>query len=165
MILSRKRSMGFRRAGRFGPVLATVLFLLMTACNSNLGPAPPAAQFPSGATFRLEIADDPESRRRGYMFREQVGPDEGMLFVFDGPDRHPIWMKNCKVSLDLIWLDEAGQVVEIARERQPCSAVGPCPSAFPMRLAHYVLEVAGGTAMREGLRRGDVVTLHLAQRE
>ena len=104
-----------------------------------------------------------ESRRVGYMFREYVGPDEGMLFVFDSPDRHSFWMKNCKVSLDIIWLDDAHRVVEIAHDLSPCPAEGPCPNVRPMRPASYVLEVAGGTARRERLVLGDPVSLHLGR--
>lgn len=156
-------STGFRPGNRLGPFLA-LLMSFAPACITPGGPEPPAAVWPSGAEFRLEIADDPESRRKGYMFREHVGPYEGMLFIFEGPDRHPaIWMKNCKVSLDIIWLDESRRVVEIAHEQQPCPAEGPCPNVFPMRAARYVLEVAGGVARREGLRRGDVVELHLEE--
>lgn len=132
-------------------------------CDERAARATPTATFPSGASFRLEIADDAESRSRGYMFRERVGPEEGMLFVFERSDQHAIWMKNCKVSLDIIWLDEAGRVVEIAPERQPCPQRGPCPSVFPVRPARYVLEVAGGMARREGLRRGDLVDLQLPE--
>lgn len=133
----------------------------MPACSTQRLPDPPAAVFPSGAVFRLEIADDFESRMRGYMFREHVAHDEGMLFLFEEPGRHSIWMKNCKVSLDIIWLDEAGRVVEIAHDQPPCPAEGDCPSVFPMRSATYVLEVAGGTARGQGLNRGDAVQLVL----
>ena len=159
------RSTRFRRTVRLGPVLALVVFLLTTACNATRRPGPPAAVFPSGAVFRLEIADDDESRRLGYMFREHVGADEGMLFIFDRPGQHAIWMKNCKVSLDLIWLDEKGRVVEIVHDQPPCPDDGPCPNAFPMRLATYVLEVAGGTARREGLKLDDSITLYLEEPE
>jgi len=136
--------------------------LMGFACAAR-GPRPPAAVFPSGAEFHLELAADPEARRIGYMFRNDVGPRDGMLFIFDGPDRHPFWMKNCKVNLDIIWIDSTRRVVEIAHDLAPCPADGPCPSVFPMRAATYVLEVAGGTAQREGLDRGDPVTLVLDQ--
>ena len=38
------------------------------------------AVFPSGAEFNLELARTEQERARGYMFRERVGPGEGMLF-------------------------------------------------------------------------------------
>jgi uncharacterized membrane protein (UPF0127 family) len=113
------------------------------------------AIFPSGAEFSLEIAADDETRRRGYMFRESVGPKEGMLFLFteDGP--HGMWMKNCKAALDIIWLDRSFRVVDIAERLQPCPQEGPCPSRLPLGMARYVLEVAAGRSREEGLKRGD----------
>lgn len=117
------------------------------------------AVFPSGAEFSLEIAADPESRRRGYMFRERVGSAEGMLFMFETSTRHGIWMKNCKVPLDIIWLDETFRVVDVVADFQPCPDQGDCPARQPIEVARYVLEVAGGTTEREGLKRGDVVVI------
>lgn len=152
-----------RRRMRVGSFLALLLVAVATGCTMNRRPAPPAAVFPSGAAFRLEIAADETSRARGYMFRDVVGPDEGMLFVFDRSDRYPFWMKNCKVSLDIIWLDADHRVVEIAHDQPPCAPEGPCPNIFPMRAARYVLEVAGGTARREGLARGARVEVFLRE--
>jgi uncharacterized membrane protein (UPF0127 family) len=110
---------------------------------------------PSGKEFKVEIAADPEKHRLGYMFREYVGPDEGMLFLFDRTERRDFWMKNCKVSLDIIWLDEGLKVVQIAHEAPPCPESGPCPSIVPLRPARYVLELAGGMANRHELAIGN----------
>jgi uncharacterized membrane protein (UPF0127 family) len=135
----------------------------MTACGHRI--EPPAAVLPSGIEYRLEIAADDVSRARGYMFREYVGPNDGMLFVFDQPGRHPFWMRNCKVSLDIIWLDQAATVMEIAHDQQPCPPDGPCENVFPMREAAYVLELAGGSARQQGLKLGDTVELYLDDSE
>jgi len=120
---------------------------------------PTVAIFPSGAEFRLEVAADPASQRRGYMFREHVPADEGMLFVYRETGRRAFWMKNCRVSLDIVWLDASSLVVEIAHSLRPCPETGPCPSVEPQRMARHVLEVVGGTARREGLAVGDLVTI------
>ena len=146
-----------RRVG--GLFVAFVAFLFLTACSVAATTDWNVAVFPSGAEFALEIAADDTSRMRGYMFREKVGPREGMLFVFDESSSLPIWMKNCKVSLDIIWLDDNHRVVEIKHDFQPCPEEGPCPSAYPMRIARYVLEVAGGVAAKEGLKSGDQLVL------
>lgn len=113
------------------------------------------AVFPSGAEFSLEIAADEASRSRGYMFREKVGRREGMLFPYDKSGHYSFWMKNCKVPLDIIWLDESFKVVEVAHDRPPCPREGECPLITPARPARYILEVAGGTAREEGLGLGD----------
>ena len=121
------------------------------------------AVLPSGAEFSLEVAADAASREKGYMFRDRVGEREGMIFVFEEPDRHAFWMKNCRVSLDILWLDAAFRVVDIAHDRKPCPERGECPSVQPLEPARYVLEFAGGTAKREKLKRGDAVVV-LAER-
>jgi len=118
------------------------------------------AVFPSGAEFSLEIAATDRQRQLGYMFREEIPAHEGMLFLFGATERHSIWMKNCRVELDIIWLDEDFRVVEIAAAAQPCPADGSCPSMRPMRASRYVLEIAGGRAAEEKLVRGDLVTIH-----
>ncbi len=117
------------------------------------------AVFPNGEEFELEVVDEPESRRLGYMYREQVGEREGMLFVFTGDRAHGIWMKNCKVALDILWLDPRGRVVHMSTDAQPCPEEGPCPSHYPDQASRYVLEVAAGTAADLGLRQGDRIML------
>ncbi len=139
-----------------------VLGVLLAAVPAAGSEAPEwaVAVFPSGTEFTLEIAATPRERMVGYMYREKVGKNEGMLFLFDATDRHGIWMKNCRVPLDIIWLDEQFRVLEIAENAQPCPAEGACPSMEPMVAARYVLEIAGGRAAEEKLARGDVLIIH-----
>ncbi len=139
--------------------------LLTLALTQDVPTAGPSwrwavAIFPSGDEFALEIAADDVTRRRGYMFREEIGPLEGMLFVFAESAPHSMWMKNCKVPMDMIWLNESMVVVEIAEERQPCPVDGNCPAIHPMRAGRYVLEVAGGVTRRQGLEVGDRIIVH-----
>ena len=138
------------------PVLLSSLLPLMASDVPEWA----VAVFPSGAEFTLEIAATDRQRQLGYMFREKIPSDEGMIFLFDANERHSIWMKNCRVSLDIIWLDADFRVVEIALGAQPCPADGVCPSMQPMRASRYVLEVAGGRASEEKLKAGDLVIIH-----
>jgi uncharacterized membrane protein (UPF0127 family) len=135
------------------------LLLLLFAMWAQAAPRWAVAVFPSGEEFSLEVAADADARAYGYMFRDTIAPNEGMLFVFDRPGPYTFWMKNCKVALDIVWLDEDLRVVDIAHDRQPCPEDGECPSVGPMKVARYVIEVAAGTARREGLERGDRVTI------
>lgn len=142
-----------------------MVLLLVVCCAAPAsaagGDAPDwaVAVFPSGAEFSLEIAADPASRARGYMFRESVGRREGMLFIFESAERHGIWMRNCLVPLDIIWLDDHFRVVDIARDSQPCLAGQDCPSMQPLKPASYVIEVAGGTAAEQDLRLGALIEI------
>ena len=117
------------------------------------------AIFPSGAEYSLELARTDQERALGYMFRQEVTSHEGMLFLFDATGVQPFWMRNCMVSLDIIWLDEKLQVVHIAQDAPPCPAGGECPSIEPSAASRYVLEVAAGQAATHGLRVGDVVVI------
>ncbi len=67
----------------------------------------------NGDVIQVELAESPEKRTRGYMFRERVGPEEGMLFRFPVASFQSIWMKNCLVPLDIIWVREDGRVVQL----------------------------------------------------
>ena len=124
-------------------------------------PAPrwAVAVLPSGHEFALEVAADDLARQRGYMGRDKVGPREGMIFVFDADDRHSFWMKDCKVALDMVWLDVGGRVVWTEVDRPPCPAKGPCPSIAPPVPSRYVVEFAAGTLAAESLKRGDAVVI------
>ncbi len=112
-----------------------------------------AVRFPGGRTIAAEIADTPERVQHGYMFRTEVGENDGMIFVFVPAGEHPFWMKNTLVPLDIIWMDESFTIVHIQPSTPPCTA-DPCPSYGPPRKTSYVLEVRAGTAAREGLKMG-----------
>ena len=119
-------------------------------------------RFPNDYLVVAEIADTPELEQRGYMFRTEVRPGEGMVFLFPAPDIHLFWMKNTLVPLDIIWMDDAKTIVHIQADTPPCKA-DPCPSYGPMRKASTVLEVRAGTAAAEGLKVGDRLRITIPQ--
>ncbi len=146
---------------RFAIALAALLGIavpLAAAARPSV-PAWVTAVLPSGASFGLEVAADDETRARGYMFRESVGPREGMLFWYPASGRYGFWMKNCLVSLDIVWLDGSWRVVHVLENAQPCPARGPCPPLEPPVEARYVIEFAAGTAASHGLRPGSTVVV------
>lgn len=137
--------------------------MLVVAVSAAAGaPSPaqtqafPKAIAPNGHEFRLELARTPQQRALGYMFRSRVGPDEGMLFLFEESGFHSIWMKNCLVGLDVVWLSDDLHVVHLERSIPPCKA-DPCPGYPPMSKARYVLEIAAGMAKKSRLNVGDEV--------
>lgn len=126
---------------------------------ANEAPKWAVAVMPKGEEFSLEIAADDASRQKGYMFREKIGDREGMLFLFDAMERHSFWMKNCRIHLDILWLDASFRIVDVAADLAPCPEHGDCPSVLPVEPARYVLEIAGGAAKRLGLTRGDRIVV------
>ncbi len=103
--------------------------------------------------FQAEIADTPELRERGLMFRHRLPEDRGMLFNWGSVGDVAMWMKNTYVSLDMVFIAKTGKVVNIATSTVPFSETivrsdGPVAA---------VLEVVAGTAERIGLKPGDQV--------
>jgi uncharacterized membrane protein (UPF0127 family) len=114
---------------------------------------------PSGAVYRLELATIPEDQAQGLMYRENLPDRTGMLFVFAGePNPHHFWMKNTMIPLDIVWLNETGQVIFVSAETPPCKA-DPCPTYGPDAPVRRVLELAGGLAAKEGVVVGSVIEL------
>jgi len=102
----------------------------------------------------VEIADSEEERSQGLMFRSQLPEGRGMLFIFPESAFWSFWMKDTYVPLDILWLNEKMEVVEVIRKAQP--AVGQLhPPRFGGTVpARFVLEVPADFAERHGLRKG-----------
>jgi uncharacterized protein len=111
---------------------------------------------PSGITIQAEIADTPRKRAHGLMYREYLKKDHGMLFFFSEPQAWTFWMKNTKIALDLIWLDEKKRVTHIERNVPICTkSDDSCPQYGPNSAdAVYVLEIAGGTVDGYKIEKG-----------
>lgn len=111
---------------------------------------------PAGIIIQAEIADTAVKRATGLMYRERLDKDHGMLFIFGQPLPWTIWMKNTKVALDLIWLDEKKRVIHIERQVPICTKIDDsCPQYRPNSSdAIYVLEIAGGTVDSYKIEKG-----------
>lgn len=106
--------------------------------------------------FTVEIADTPQARAQGLMWRESLPVGEGMLFVYEQPQPAAFWMKNTLIPLDIVFIDARGVVRHIHPQARPHDLT-PIPGAraddpSPKRL--MVLEIAGGEAARLGLAPG-----------
>ena len=147
---------GAMASARFG-----MLALLVGVCSmASAGPAVIPLRLPSGKVLQSEVMVKDEDRAMGLMFRPSLASDRGMLFVFERPDFQGIWMKNCRFPIDIVWLDEARKVVDVAAEVPPCKAE-PCPVYQPMARASYVVEMGAGQAAREKVSRGAVLDFKL----
>ena len=116
-------------------------------------------RLPGGREIRAEVLTRPEDLQRGMMFRESLAPHRGMLFVHPTAGRHSYWMFQCRIPLDIIWLDAGKRIVEISADTPPCPGEArTCPSYGGNHDALYVLEMAGGMAKKYGLKPGDVLS-------
>jgi uncharacterized membrane protein (UPF0127 family) len=110
---------------------------------------------PGGQRIRAEVLTRPEDMQRGMMFRDSLAPDRGMLFVHGAMGRYPYWMFQCRIPLDIVWMDSNRRIVEISAGTPPCRGeASTCPTYGGHRDSMYVLELAGGMASRYGLKLG-----------
>jgi uncharacterized membrane protein (UPF0127 family) len=116
----------------------------------------PRVIFPDAFVVQVEIAADDENRAQGLMYRDQLRPGTGMLFLFAEEGEYPFWMKNTRIPLDMIWIDSNRRIAAIHHDVPPCQ-IEDCPSYPPNVKARYVLEVAGGVAKQHGLKVGDIL--------
>ncbi len=137
------------RSSLFRPCRPAALALLVLAAPPlGAGPQEIPLTLPSGKVLQVEVMVKDEDRAMGLMFRPSLAQDRGMLFLFEQPEFHGIWMKNCRFPIDILWLDEARTVVHVADSVPPCTAE-PCPVYQPLRKAAYVVELNAGQARRE----------------
>ncbi|MFZ4791571.1 MAG: DUF192 domain-containing protein [Candidatus Competibacteraceae bacterium] len=110
------------------------------------------------ATFQVEMAQTAAERQQGLMFRRELPPDQGMLFI-QSPGSALFWMKNTYIALDLLYFDADGRLLQVVAAAPPCKTPD-CP-IYPSTAAtvRYILEINAGEAARRGLHIGDRLRL------
>lgn len=135
---------------------AAFLALSIVGAQSQEPPTVPLTVETRSGThvFQVEVADEPQERSKGLMFRRQMEADSGMFFDF-GVDREvSMWMKNTYLPLDMLFIEADGEILSIARRTTPLSEK-TISSGGPV---HYVLEINGGRAKELGIEPGDIVS-------
>jgi hypothetical protein len=133
-----------------------LFFLLLPAFPSSLLSQETAKSFLElnikGKKIKAEVVRTEAEKARGLMFRQKLGKNEGMLFVYEKEERLSFWMKNTPLPLSIAFLDKSGLIVDI-QDMVPFS-LQTRVSAFP---AQYALEVNQGWFQANGVAIGDSV--------
>jgi uncharacterized membrane protein (UPF0127 family) len=103
--------------------------------------------------FTVELASTSDEQSIGLMHRNVLAADHGMLFYFEREQRMRFWMRNTFIPLDMIFVRANGEIAAIAENTTPHSDM-PVGPPQPMQA---VLELAGGTSARLGLKPGAIV--------
>lgn len=106
------------------------------------------------ASIDIELADNEKEREQGLMHRRSMGINQGMLFLFDKEERQSFWMKNTHIALDILFVNEAKEIVHIAPNCAPYSMQG-IPS---YEYAIYVVEVNAGYCKDKGIQVGHLIS-------
>ena len=104
-------------------------------------------------SLNVEIAANDPQRSQGLMYREKLGKEDGMLFIFDEPAYHSMWMKNTLIPLSVAFVDGEGRILNIL-DMEPQTldahmAAGP---------ARYAIETNQGWFAQRKVKPGDKVT-------
>lgn len=107
-------------------------------------------------TFQVEVADAPEERMRGLMFRERMADGEGMVFLFPRAEQQSFWMHNTLIPLDMIFIRADRTILGIVESATPRTDT---PRSVPGE-SQFVLELQGGVAAQKGIKPGQSVKFY-----
>ncbi len=146
----------------------TLLALLLLAAPAYAQDAEPTAAQPKlptqtvtiqghggpAHTFTAEMATTPREQQVGEMFRTNIPADQGMFFDWGEPRDVPMWMKNCPVPEDMVFIGADGTITHIAEDTVP-NSLANISSGGPIKAT---LELQGGITAKLDIRVGDKIT-------
>lgn len=107
--------------------------------------------------LRLEVAATPETRIKGLMDRDSLAPLDGMLFLFPSPHDYSFWMKDTRIPLDMLFIDDKNRIVHVEADVPPYTKAERASGQQVVA----VIELDGGRASRESIAKGDHVRYDL----
>lgn len=136
--------------------LNTAAALLAAACaTSAVAQTPQVRHFPTTQLnigihlIKAEVAQTEAEREQGLMFREKMGDNEGMLFLFGAPAGVCMWMKNTLIPLSVAFMDEKGVIINIEEMKEQT-----LDSHCAKRGATYALEMNKGWFKQKNIKPG-----------
>jgi uncharacterized membrane protein (UPF0127 family) len=106
------------------------------------------------ASLDIEIAETDYETQTGLMYRDAMEDNQGMLFIFPEVAYHSFYMKNTKIALDILYIDENLRIASIQKNAQPMDETG-LSSGVPVQ---YVLEVNAGLTDVWKVKEGDRIS-------
>ena len=143
---------------RFLLLLAALALAACSSTDSGSSLNNRKVTLPDGFVVDAELAVDRATMERGMMYRTELPAGHGMLFVHAFPGRYPYWMANCKIPLDIIWMDPDHKIVEVSPNTPPCPSGGnDCPQYGGHAESLFVLELGGGEAAKHNVVVGSKI--------
>jgi len=110
-------------------------------------------------SFTVKVVRTPEEKTVGLSKTTSLGDNEGMLFTFEQKDRYSFWMRDMKIPIDIIFIDD-NKVVDIVKNAEvpaPNTSVSDLTIYQSKAPANYVLEIKAGLSDRYGIEVNDSV--------
>ena len=111
----------------------------------------------SGKTYKVNVARTDEERARGLQDITELPKDEGMLFIYEEPRDVGYWMKDTKIPLDIVFIDEDEKVISV-KQGNPLDT-----TMLKEKNVMYVLEVNINSGIKSGdeLEFDDEITMEV----
>jgi hypothetical protein len=134
-----------------------VLALMLAACSQEQEQVvtTPLIVYTSNGEirFNVEVAQTPEQLKKGLMHRTQMPLNNGMIFSIDPVRPTVMWMKNTKISLDMLFIAPDASISQIVESTTPLSE----ELIFSKEPVRAVIELNAGQAKRYGIKVGDKI--------
>ena len=105
----------------------------------------------------LEVANTPQQRSKGLMFRRSLKENYGMLFKFNNFVNIDIWMKNTLFPLDVIFIRD-NRIVNIYENLQPCN-IKKCAKFNSKFKVDKIIELKAGTVKKFNIQVEKIVEI------
>ncbi len=111
--------------------------------------------------LEVELATTDVQMEHGLSGRDKLDDGNGMLFDFTNTNfKTPgFWMKDMLISIDIIWINDAGKIIGIEANAPLPPKDGDLPSYYPPSAIGYVLEVPAGWSAKNNVKVGTEVKL------
>lgn len=133
------------------------LTAVLAGCASTPEPSSAVVEVGPVLEFQVQVAATTEEQRDGLSGRQELAPDAGMLFTFEGREEREMWMAGMAFPLDVAWIVDH-QVLAVDT-LQPCTETdhSQCPRWASPGDAEALLEVPAGAL--DGIEPGTPVTI------
>lgn len=102
--------------------------------------------------YKIKPVITPKDIQNGMMNKTFGDGFDGMLFIMNN-DNHSFWMKNCIISLDIIFIED-NKITKIHSNCKPCIDDN-CKSY--KGYGNLILEIPGGDCEKYGITIGDTI--------
>jgi uncharacterized membrane protein (UPF0127 family) len=132
---------------------ASTVMLTNNIANAQQNQTFPVTSLSVGINLiKAEVATTPEQHERGLMFRDRLGSNEGMVFVFNPAQPVCMWMKNTLIPLSVAFMDEHGVIINI-EEMKAQTLDTHCAQ----KDATYALEMNPGWFKQKNIKPGATI--------
>jgi uncharacterized membrane protein (UPF0127 family) len=98
-------------------------------------------------SFKIAIAKSDDQKMYGLMNLDNLPKDHGMLFPFKESQVINMWMKNTRIPLDMIFIDDDDEISIIKSDAK----INSLELISSEKEAKYVLEINSGLAKEFGM--------------